>query len=331
MQDWPRGWTPPDYQVDTDGRVIGATNDRAPHNWGRWGDLDELGTVNLITPEVRRRAAELVTTGEVIGCGIPVGEEMPVHPSRPAVVHTHAITGADHVAGFTTDRESGGFPGADDHVVMPSPSGTHWDGLTHSFGTHTMYNGFWIGDVGADGARKPPTRLLADRMRGRGVLLDLPRRLGTDRLPGGHAITARELDDCARAQGVEIRSGDILLVRTGELGWYYTLDDKTPYWSGEHAGLSITTVDWIHRNELAAIGVDNRTFEVTPFEPGANVTYPLHARLIHDLGLTIGELWWLDDLADACERHERWEFMLSAPPLTVFDASGLPVNPLAFF
>ncbi|ADD40149.1 cyclase family protein [Stackebrandtia nassauensis] len=331
MQDWSRGWTPPDYRVDGDGKVIGATNPRAPHNWGRWGDLDELGTVNYITAKVRLAAAELVTTGEVVSCAIPIGDEMPVHPSRPAVVHTHALTGTDVVAGFVADRASGGFHGADDYVFMPLQSGTHWDGLTHGFGASTMYNGFWIGNVGADGARRLSTHLLADHMTGRGVLLDLPRAAGVDRLPGGHAITPAELDACAHAQNVELRSGDILLIRTGELGWFYSLDDKAPYWSGIHAGLSITTVDWIHRNEIAAIGIDNRTFEVTPFEPGHQETYPLHARLIRDLGLTIGELWWLDDLAEVCARDDRWEFMLTAPPLTVTGSSGSPVSPLAFF
>lgn len=278
MQDWSRGWTPPDYQVDGDGKVIGAVNDRAPHNWGRWGELDELGTANLITPEVRRRAAELVTTGEVIGC-------------------------AD---------------------TTPDPLGrTHWDGLAHGFDTLTRYNGFR--------ADTDPPHPFTDQLVGRGVLLDLPRTATTDRIPNGHAITARELDECARDQAVELRSGDMLLIRTGELGWYRALDDKADYWTGSHAGLSVTTIDWIHRTEPAAIAIDNRTFEVTPFEPGHTEKYPLHARLIRDLGLLLGELWWLDDLAEVCRRNQRWEFMLSAPPLPDGTATELPVSPLAFF
>jgi len=92
------------------------------------------------------------------------------------------------------------------------------------------------------------------------------------------------------------------------LGWFYSIDDKTPYWTGNHAGLSIGTVEWIYAHEVAAIAMDNRTFEATPFEQPYDITYPLHSRLIRDLGLTIGELWWLDDLAAACARFERWEF-----------------------
>ncbi|HEU4947139.1 MAG TPA: cyclase family protein [Kribbella sp.] len=330
MEEWATGWTPPTYRVDGRGKVIGHRKPRQPHNWGRWGELDELGTVNFITPERRQAAAALVRTGEVVSCAIPVQDEMPVHPSRPSVVHTHALTGTDLVAGHLPDRASGGFYGSDDYIFMPLQSATHWDGLTHTYHQDAMYNGFWVGNVGAaGGARRCSVHLLADRLVGRGVLLDLPRVRGVDRLASGHAITADELEACAQAQQVEVRPGDILLIRTGELPWFYALEDKAPYWDGRHAGLSITTVDWIHHSEVAAIATDNRTFEVTPFEEPFEGTYPMHHRLIRDLGLTIGELWWLEDLAAACARHERWEFLLSAPPLTVAGASGAPASPLA--
>jgi kynurenine formamidase len=165
------------------------------------------------------------------------------------------------------DRADGGFYGADDYVSMPLQSATHGDGLSHVFHDDTMYNGFWIGTVGATGgARRCSTNLLPDRLAGRGVLLDLPRDQGVDRLLPGHAINADQLDACAAGRRIEIRTGDILLIRTGELPWFSTLQDKTPYWTGSHPGLSISTVDWIHAHEVAAIAMDNPTFEVTPFE-----------------------------------------------------------------
>jgi kynurenine formamidase len=157
-----------------------------------------------------------------------------------------------------------------------------------------------------------------------------PVELGERLLPG-HAIVVEELVDCAAAQSVELRSGDILLVRTGELPWLYSLRDKSACWPDEHPRLSVTTVDWIHECEFTAIAVDNRTFEVVPFERPYDVTYPLHSRLFRDLGLTIGELWWLEDLAAACQKHGRWEFLLSAPPLPVANASGAPTTLLAYF
>ena len=332
MEDWSHQWTPPSYQVDDNDKVVGLGPERTPHNWGRWGDLDELGTANFITAERRRAATALVTTGEAVSCAIEINEVMPVHPSRPQVVHTHTLTGSDIVAGLIPDRAGGGFLGADDHISMPLQSATHWDGLSHASYRGAMYNGFWIGTVGAaGGARRCSAHLLAGQLTGRGVLLDLPADQDTARLRPGHAVTVNELERCANRQRVQIQTGDLLLIRTGELGWFYALEDKAPYWTGEHAGLSIGTVDWIHAHEIAAIAMDNRTFEVTPFEQPYDITYPLHSRLIRDLGLTIGELWWLDDLAATCARLGRWEFLLSAPPIAVTGASGAPAAPVAFF
>jgi kynurenine formamidase len=318
--------------VDADGKVAPSVSPREPNNWGRWGDLDERGTLNHLTPDRVVAAAQLVTSGRTVSCAIPIGEDMPVHPSRPHVVHTHAITGSDIVAGLVAERDEGGFFGADDFIAMPLQSATHWDGLTHAAFDSTMYNGFWVGNVGSyGGARRLSTHLLTDTLMGRGVLLDLPRAWGVPHLEPGQPITADDLDRCAAGQGVSIGTGDILLVRTGELGWFYSLADKAEYWTGRHAGLSIGTVSWIHEHQVAAIGMDNRTFEVTPFEEPFDVSYPLHSRLIRDLGLTIGELWWLDDLAAACIAEERWEFPLVAPPLNVTNASGAPTAPLACF
>jgi kynurenine formamidase len=330
--DWGDKQQRPSLDVDENGKVCAAVDIRQPNNWGRWGSLDERGTLNFITPERVVAAARLVRSGRTVCCAIPIGEEMPVHPSRPHVVHTHAVTGTDLVAGLVEDRANGGFYGCDDYIAMPLQSATHWDGLTHAAWDRTFYNGFWVGNVGSyGGARRLSTHLLSDTVMGRGVLLDLPRSFDAPYLRPGHAITADDLDRCASEQGVTVGPGDILLIRTGEMAWFYGLSDKTQYWQGNHAGLSISTLDWIYRHEVAAIGMDNRTFEVVPFEEPYDCTYPLHSRLIRDLGLTIGELWWLEDLATACTAEGRWEFLLVAPPINVTNASGAPTAPLACF
>lgn len=332
--DWLLPWEPPTYRVDAHGKVVGATPGREPHNWGRWGELDQLGTINLITPEARAHALGLAATGLVVSCSIPIDEQMPVHPSRPAVVHTHALSGADLVAGGLPDRAGGGYPGCDDYLFLPLQSATHWDGLTHCSWNDTFYNGFWVGTVGANGgARTLSTHLFTDRIAGRGVLLDLPRHRGVGRLLPGEAITAAELDACAAAQGVEVLSGDILLVRTGELGHFFGTmpQDRPTFFEDGHPGLAMDTVTWLHRHDVAALAMDNRTIEVVPWpEEEGEPAYPLHSRLIRDLGLTIGELWWLDHLAEACAEVGRWEFLLAATPLAVRGASGAPTSPLAF-
>ena len=330
--DWALPWRPDTKEVDGHGKVVGARPGEGPHNWGRWGEHDQLGTVNLLTDEARRRAARGVRTGQLISCAIPVGGEMPVHPSRPHVVHTHVLTGSDMVAGALPDREYGGYAGCDDVIFMPLQSATHWDGLTHCSVDGTFYNGFWIGTAGASaGARRLSTHLLAHHVTGRGVLLDVARARGRDRLLPGEAISGADLTACAAEQGVELRSGDIVLIRTGELGWFYRAQsgERAGYYVDGNPGLDLSTVAWFHEHDVAAAATDNRTFEGVPWCDESGPAYPLHARLIRDLGLTIGELWWLDDLATACATAGRYDFLLSAAPMQVLGSSGSPANPVA--
>jgi kynurenine formamidase len=329
--EWSAEWTAPAYRVDADGKVVGYVNDRQPNNWGRWGELDERGTVNFITPELVAAAARLVRTGQAISCAIPLDSRGPVHPSRPGVVHLYGYTGADFIAGSAAGQALPHFQGSDDYIFMPLQGSTQWDGIAHFFYRDTMYNGFWIGNVEAlMGARRGSIHQLKDRLAGRGVLLDLPRHLGVDRLQQGHGITSAELDACAAAQGVEVRTGDLLLIRTGHVPWFYELADKSTFWNGGAPGLSIETVEWVHTREIAALAMDNVAIEVEPFEEPYEHVYPLHSRLIRDLGLTLGEVWWLEDLAAACAEEGRWEFFLSAAPLNVTNGSGSPLNPIAF-
>jgi kynurenine formamidase len=328
---WSEEWSPPGFSVDANGRVVGYVNDRKPSNWGRWGELDERGTVNFITPQIVAEAASLIRSGRAISCAVPLDATGPVHPSRSGVVHMYGYTGADFVAGSEAGRIYPNFQGTDDYIFMPLQGSTQWDGLAHFFYRDTMYNGFWIGNVEAfAGARRYSIHLMKDRLTSRGVLLDLPRHQGVDRLPGGHAITSDQLDACARTQGVEVRTGDILLIRTGHVPWFYTLTDKSEFWNGGAPGLSVETIEWIYTSEIAALAVDNVAVEVEPFEEPYEHVYPLHACLIRDLGLTLGEVWWLEDLAAACAAENRWEFFLCAAPLNITNASGTPLNPIAY-
>ncbi|MEV5829668.1 cyclase family protein [Spirillospora sp. NPDC052242] len=328
---WTPAWRPPDYEVDENGKIIGCVNDRSPNNWGRWGELDERGTVNFITPELVAAAAGLVRTGEAYSLAVPLDSTGPIHPTRAGIVHLYGYTGADFIAGSSAGRIYPHFQGSDDYIFMPLQGSTQWDGLSHFFYRDTMYNGFWAGAVEAfGGARRGSIHLMSGHLAGRGVLLDLARHQGVERLPGGHAITSAQLDACADAQGVRIGTGDMLLLRTGHVPWYYRLADKSEFWAGGAPGLSMETVGWIHEREIAALAVDNIAVEVEPFEEPYEHVYPLHARLIRDLGLTLGEVWWLDDLAEACAARDRWEFFLSAPPLNITNASGSPINPIAY-
>lgn len=325
-------WTPPAYSIDADGKVIGATNHRRPNNWGRWGPMDQIGAANFITPEVIVHAASLIRTGRAVSCAIPLDSTGPVYPGRAGVFHAYTYAGADYVAGAPIARQLGAYHGTDDVLFMPLQGSTQWDGLAHVGVDHMLYNGFWIGTVAASsGARRCSIHQMKARLQGRGVLLDLVAHHGVERLLPGHAITSRELEACAAAQQVEILTGDILIIRTGHVPYYYSLADKQPFFAEGAPGLSIETVDWLHAREVAAVAMDNIAIEVEPFQEPFDHPFPLHGRLIRDLGLTLGEIWWLEDLALACREEQRFEFFISAAPLNVTNAAGSPINPIALF
>lgn len=323
-------WSPPQYTVDAEGRVVGLTNDREPNNWGRWGPLDQKGTTNYIDSSNVVEAAHLIETGEVISCALPIDDRSPVHASRTPIVHLFSYSGTDIVAGAEVARRFPGYQGTDDYLLMPVQSTTQWDGLSHVGYEDALYNGFWIGNVeGRLGAKRCGIHLLHDTLVGRGVLLDLVGYLGVERLEPGFGIDPDLLEECREAQDVELRRGDIVLIRTGHLPWYYTLRDTRQFWRGGAPGLTLAAATWCHKNRLSAIAMDTAGIEVEPFDPAGDTIYPVHIALIRDLGMPLGELWWLEELAKACARIERYEFFLSAPPLRISNASGSMLNPVA--
>jgi kynurenine formamidase len=325
-----RGWRPPNYTVDEHDKIVGREPPAPPHNWGRWGEHDEKGTANFLSPHLVAEAGSLIKKGIVYSLALPIQKGGPVHPGRSDIVHLYAYSGADFIAGTTLNERAPRFQGSDDYIFMPLQGSTQWDALAHCGFDDALYNGFWLGKVEAyAGATRGSIHHLRETMIGRGALLDLARHQGVERLLPGHAITADELDACAASQGLEIRSGDMLLLRTGHVAWYYQLADKREFWRDGAPGLGKTTVEWAHRNELAALAVDNVGVEVEPFEEPYDVIYPLHVRFIRDLGLILGELFWLEELAEACAADREYSFFLSAPPLNVTNASGSPLNPIA--
>jgi kynurenine formamidase len=321
-------WTPPNYEVDDQGRVVGYKNRHRPNNWGRWGADDQRGTANLLTPERVAEAARLIVTGQVISCALPLGGRAPVHGTRSPVLHLFSYSGTDMVSGATLARRFPGYQGSDDYLILPVQGSTQWDGLAHIGFDDCIYNGFWLGNVeGHAGAKRCGIDHLSESLIGRGVLLDLCRHQGVPRLEQGHAISPQELDACAHDQGVTLNDGDIILIRTGHLPWWYELRDKSEFWRGA-PGLSIDCAEWAAGADIAALAMDNLGVEVEPFPEGEQV-FPLHVRLIRDLGLTLGEMWWLEDLAEACASDRRYAFFISAPPLKIAGGAGSMINPVA--
>ncbi|WP_426322303.1 cyclase family protein [Microbacterium sp. E-13] len=310
-----------------------AARAEAFRNWGRWGEDDVLGTLNFIDHAKRIEAAALVRSGEVVSLAQSFDTDGPQKGWRRRTnpVHTMTDTGTD------AERGNQGFPhgigGADDVIAMPLQCSTQWDGLGHIFDHGNAWNGRRAGDVvTSDGDLVTGIEHAASVIVSRGVLLDVGRYVSpeTGELADGYAITVADLEATIAAQGESSRvgRGDIVLVRTGQYA-RTRRDGWGDYAGGPAPGLSLTTAAWLHRTEIAAIATDTWGFEVRPNEFDVPAFQPLHQVVIPNLGLTIGEMWNLDALADACAGRGAYDFLLSAAPLPITGAVGSPINPVA--
>ena len=298
-------------------------------NWGRWGDEDERGTLNFITPERRLSAIQLPRRGIAISCALPFDHNGPQtgYAGRHNPVHTMIQDGGDALAG-AQDHLAGGFRYADDAISMPLQCGTQWDALSHVFYDGKMYNGRDVSEVTSRGAAKNGIEQLRNDVVGRGVLLDLPRYRGVPWLENGTPNLPDELDGCAEACGVAIESGDIVLVRTGMMTRCLEEASWKGYCGGEAPGLSVYCGRWLYEREVAAVATDTWGVEVIPNETH-DCFQPLHMISLRNTGLLLGEIFHLDALADACAEDGVYQFLFVAAPLPISGAVGSPINPLA--
>jgi kynurenine formamidase len=290
-------------------------------NWGRWGDDDEIGTLNLLTGDVVAAAAGEIKTGRRLALGIPMDEQGP---------QTGAIPGRDNPAHemIMVDTPLTGDPSnfttSDDKVAMGLQAATHWDALAHVSYEGRLYNGVPSSVITGSGA----ARMGIDKVRtlvGRGVLLDIAAAKGVDRLEGGYPLTAADLDAACGHGRVDVRPGDIVLIRTGQMRWFREGDRER--YGTPASGPSLQTVEWFRNHDVAAVATDNITFEVYPSER-EDALLPVHLLHLVDMGMTQGQNWNLEDLADDCADDGRYSFFLDASPLPLTHAVGSPVNPV---
>jgi kynurenine formamidase len=300
-------------------------------NWGRWGEDDQLGAMNHVGPEQIRAAAALVRQGRTISMGLPLDLKGPQSGGfRANPLNMMTATGTDYLAGKQDVLPGGfgpskGFGFSDDVLVTPNQAGSQWDGLAHIFWKGKMYNGFDAGHVTAGGAARCGIEVLRTSFVMRGVLLDVARHKGVDCLEPGYAITADDLDATASAQGVEIRTGDAVIVRTGMTET--RRGDWGDYNGGPAPGLSLHTAPWLHAHDVAAIATDTWGCEVRPNE--IDLFQPLHVVALVNMGIPFGEIWDLQAIGEDCAEDGVHEFMLSAAPLPITGAAGSPLNALA--
>jgi kynurenine formamidase len=298
-------------------------------NWGRWGPDDELGTLNNITPQDIVNAAKLVRKGKAFSLALNFDNKGPQNGKwggRFNPVHTMLASGTDAVAGR---QEAIGIRYADDMVSMPLQCGTQWDALGHIFFGEKMWNGYDARLVDSNGAEKNAIEKTRDKMVGRGVLLDIARFKGVSSLEDGCGIGVEELESCAAAQKVQVRKGDFVILRTGHMERCLASGQWGGYAGGDAPGLRFETADWIRRTDIAAICADTWGCEVRPNETDPSISQPWHWVVIPMIGITMGEIFYLKDLAADCAADGVYEFFFCAPPLPITRAVGSPINPMA--
>lgn len=306
-------------------------------NWGRWGDDDEMGTLNLITPEVRMAAIRLVTDGEVL----PLGMDLDADNPDPLGRGTKMTRESDiHKAGTKMQgvREWIG--------MMPHGSATHLDAPSHFAFDGTMYNGFPATDVTPDGGA---ASLDVANARGgivtRGVLLDVAGTRGVDWLEPGEGVTPEDLAAAEEAAGTKVRSGDFLIVRTGYLRRAFDSGDAGELANGYHPAC----LPWLRERDVAVISCDAlNDMQPSPYGPGRilspdrddlsgvepkllDLLFPVHAVSLVAMGAWLVDNVMVEELVEVCRRFGRWEFLIVMDPLRFVGSTGCQVNPLAIF
>jgi kynurenine formamidase len=309
--------TVPDVYADMASRV---------RNWGRWGPDDEVGTLNLIDEAARRRGAAAVVSGKAFALGLPLSEaegiqlgfvEGRVNPTR-TMVQVNQPVNADQPDWVCF---------SEDVLTLATQCATHWDALAHSSYGGVIYNGYPASTVSADGAARCGIHRLGPVVS-RGVLLDVALALGRDVLEPGYPISADDLDAAVKLAGVELAAGDIVLVRTGQMAHLRPETRDLVAYTWPSPGLTIETAEWFHRHDVAAVATDTLVFEVYPSQH-EDLYLPVHLLHLVEMGLTQGQNWVLDPLADDCAADGRYSFLLDATPLPLTQGLGTPLNPVA--
>ena len=291
-------------------------------NWGRWGDDDERGTLNHITPERLIEASRLVRKGKVFDLGIPMdgtGPQLGVARNNP--LRLMSETGADQPYPEP-------FKYADDYIIMPLQGSSQWDALGHVFYDDFLYNGFPTTDVTPHGLKHDSIDKISKDVIGRGILLDIAALKDVPWLEKGYVITPDDLEAAARRQGTDIKSGDVLLFRTGWRRLYVETGSREDFMAGE-PGLGMACCQWLHDHEIAVVASDNWAIEVLPGEYDPEQVFNVHMVLIRDMGMTLGEILDFEELAADCAADNVYEFLFCGPALPFTNGAGSPINPLA--
>jgi kynurenine formamidase len=285
-------------------------------NWGRWGDSDEMGAINLITPEKRRQAAALVRKGVSVSLARNTEKEKADDNPRP-FAHEMLRSGLDETQ-FSVDQYSVSYHGY---------AHTHMDSLCHMFHQGKMFNGYSQREVTPQGAGKLAVTNFKQGIFTRGILMDIPRLKGVEYLEPGAPIYPADLEAWEKKAGVKVSSGDVIFIRTGR----WALRDAKGPWpaSQKSAGLHASCAPWLKQRDVAALGSDAASDVMPSGVEGVN--QPIHQLVLIAMGMPIFDNCDLEALGKEAASQGRWEFLLTAAPLAVGGGTGSPLNPIATF
>jgi kynurenine formamidase len=289
-------------------------------NWGRWGDDDQLGALNLVTDAKRVQAARLVRTGRTVSLSHPIVTSANDGVARPAQHYT--LTAPRGVGGIATD-----YYGIEYHGVTT----THLDALCHAWDDEGMWQGR---DPGVEVTSRGSRWGGIDHWRGgiltRGVLLDVPRLRGEPYVTRERPVRGDDLEAIASAQGVEVTPGDAVFVYSGRDAW----DAENPPWGTESGpdggpdrpGLHASCLGFLRDHDCAVLGWDMLDAAPNPW----GIPWTVHGA-IFAYGMALIDNCALAPLARACAEQGRYDFMLTVAPLVVTGGTGSPTNPIATF
>jgi kynurenine formamidase len=289
---------------------------KALSNWGRWGKDDQLGALNLITPQKRRDAARLVHDG--VSVSLAHNAVKDVAEKSQAFGHRMVSTGLNDSADSAADVYS---------VQYHGYFQTHLDALCHLFYKGKMFNGISQREVTESGAGKLSVTMMRDGLFTRGILMDIPKLTRVAYLPGKKAIYPEDLDAWEKRAGIRVGPGDAILVRTGR--WARRAAHGDWNFEQDSAGLYLTCLRWLKSRDVSVLGSDLASDVMPSGVEGPKL--PVHWGAIWSMGVPILDNLDLERLSETATRQNRWEFLLTAAPLAVDGGTGSPINPIATY
>jgi kynurenine formamidase len=287
-------------------------------NWCRWGKDDQLGALNLITPEKRVQAAQLVKKGICVSLARDVEKTQAIDNPSP-FKHDMLLIGRGAQGPWAMDNFSVDYHGF---------AHTHMDSLCHLFYKGTLYNGFSRDRVGPQGAEVLSIRNAKAGIFTRGILFDIPLLHGVRFLEPGTPIYPEDLEAWEKQANVRVSSGDVVFIYTGR----WARRDLAGPWSVEKdgaAGLHASCAKWLKERDIAILGSD-ATSDVVPSGIDG-IDFPVHLLTLHAMGVYIFDNCDLQALSQMAEKLGQWDFLLTASPLAVPGGTGSPLNPIATF